>query len=144
MRTDPKSIGERSEAQVVSALLKHGKTILTPFGDNQRYDMVIDEGGRFYRVQCKTGRLRDGAVEFSTCSSQAHRGKGRQSYRGQIEFFAVYCPDNDRTYLVPVDSVPVTLGILRVEAPRNGQLKGVRQAAPYELTQALLSGLVPE
>jgi len=143
MRSDPKSIGERSEAQVVSALLKHGKVILTPFGDNQRYDMVVDEGGRFYRIQCKTGRIHRGAVEFPTCSSQSHRGRGKQDYRGQIEFFAVYCPDNDVVYVVPVEDVTTTLGVLRIEPPKNGQVKGVRLASRYELSENTLASFIP-
>ena len=143
MRTDPKSVGEQSEAQVVSALLKYGKTILVPFGDNQRYDMVIDEGGRFYRVQCKTGRLKSGSIDFPTCSSQVHRGKGRQSYRGQIEFFAVYCPDNEKVYLVPVDEVGLREGALRVDPVKNGQTKKIRLASDFELSQDLLSNFVP-
>jgi hypothetical protein len=93
-----KEIGNISEAQCIAALLKRGKIILMPFGDNQRYDFVTDEGdGIFCRYQCKTGRINNGCILFSTSSSQAHRGKGKQSYIGQIENFAVYCPDNDLT-----------------------------------------------
>ena len=33
--------------------------MLRPVGDNRRYDVVIENGGQFYRVQCKTARWRD-------------------------------------------------------------------------------------
>lgn len=131
--SNPKAVGERSEGMVLAALLRAGKVVLQPFGDNQRYDLVVDEGGKFIRVQCKTGRLKDGAIYFDACSSQAHRGKGKQDYRGQIEMFAIYFPDTDLVYMVPVDEVGRTCGMLRLEPSKNGQIKGVRLASSYLL-----------
>lgn len=127
---NPKAVGERTEAVVLAALVKRGKVVLLPFGDNQRYDLVVDENGIFTRIQCKTGRLVKGSVVFSTCSSQAHRSKGRQGYKGQAELFGVYCPDNDKVYLVPVDDVGVGYAYLRVD-PTNQP--NVRWAGQYEL-----------
>ena len=97
---NPKAVGERSEAIILAALLRAGYNPLLPaFTDNQRYDFVLDMGdGRFLRVQAKTGRLleAEGIIVFPTSSSQTHRGRGRQDYRGQADYFAVYCPDLDR------------------------------------------------
>jgi len=133
MRTDPKTIGERSEGMILAALLRAGKVVLSPFGDNQRYDLVVDEDGTFIRIQCKTGRVKDGALEFVTCSSQAHRGKGTQNYRGQADLFGVYSPDLDKVYLVPVGEVGTRQANLRLRPPRNGQVKNVRMAQDYEI-----------
>lgn len=134
LRPNPKSIGERSEGFVLSALFRAGYTVLVaPFSDNARYDLVLDLGDRFARVQVKTGRLVNGVVVFPTSSSQAHRGRGRQHYRGQCEFFAVYCSALDRTYLVPVDLAPAAGCKLRVEPSRNKQQRRVLWAADYEL-----------
>lgn len=140
---NPKAIGEKSEGQVISRLLRAGKTVLKPFGDNQRYDLVIDEGDRFVKVQCKTGRLRNGAVAFPTCSTYAHRGHGRLHYRGQVDVFAVYCPETDGCYLIPVDAVGTTRCALRVTKSRNGQAKNVRLAADFELVPAEIASTRP-
>ncbi len=129
----PKTVGERSEGMVLAALLRAGKVVLQPFGDNQRYDLVIDEDGTFIRVQCKTGRIQKGALYFDACSSQAHRGKGKQDYRGQADVFGVYSPELDGVYMVPVAEVGRTCGSLRLEPPKNGQKKGVRMADTYRL-----------
>ena len=53
-----KAIGTISESVVLSEFLKAGFPVLLPFGDNLRYDMVIEAGGRFLSVQCKTARYR--------------------------------------------------------------------------------------
>lgn len=129
-----KSIGEASEAMVIAALLRNRKVILQPFGDNQRYDLVIDEGGKFLRVQVKTGRIRDGAIIADTASTYAHRGGVRRGYRGQVELFAIYCPENDEAYLVPIDQAPGTSITLRLEPPKNGQATNVRWAKDFVLS----------
>ena len=59
-----------------------------PFGENCRYDLVLADGVRLTRVQCKTGRMRLGAVEFATASSYAHHPNEKPTqrhYRGQVD-----------------------------------------------------------
>ena len=137
MRENPKSVGERSEGMVLAALLRSGRVVLQPFGDNQRYDLVIDEGGgRFVRLQCKTAQLTKGVLRFNTCSSQTHKATGKRDYRGDIEAFAVYSPVLDKVYIVPVGEVGTGTGFLRLQAPKNNQTKGIRLAAQYELGAA--------
>lgn len=129
---NPKDKGDRSEAMILAVLLQAGKVVLQPFGDNQRYDLVIDDEGTFIRVQCKTGRVRDGVVRFNTCSSHHHRGKGWSDYRGQADVFGVYVPETSKVYLVPVEDVPLQRAHFRVDPARNGQEKGVRWGDKYE------------
>jgi len=133
MRASPKVQGEKSEGLILAALLRAGKVVLLPFGDNQRYDLVIDEHGKFVRVQCKTGRLRQGAINFKTCSSHEHRGKGTRNYYGQADLFGVYCPETDAVYFIPVEEVGTTRALLRVEPPKNNQKSKTRYADRYKL-----------
>jgi PD-(D/E)XK endonuclease len=56
----------------MTALHEGGFTVLVPFGENLRYDLAIDNGSRLARVQCKTGRLRAGAIRSNVCSTYAH------------------------------------------------------------------------
>ena len=113
-----------------------GYAFFVPFGENTRYDLVIDDGERLARVQCKTGRLRTGAVRFAVCSSYAHHPnpKLRRDYQGEIDYFAVYCPETDGVYLVPIEDVPTReLGALRVSPPRNGQTAARPTCRGYEI-----------
>jgi len=73
--------GERSEAIIIARLLEIGYDVLTPFGDNQRYDLVIeDANGRFWRVQCKMGWMDEGksVIKFATASSYNHTMKNKR------------------------------------------------------------------
>lgn len=116
---------------MLSALVSEGYPVLLPFGDNQRYDMVVEVGGLFVTVQCKTGRLRDGAVLFRTCSSTAHRGGGQESYRGQVDVFGVYCHELRAVYFIRVEDVGASSCALRVVPATNSQVRHVRHAGDY-------------
>lgn len=129
-------IGEASRWQIIAALTRRGKQLLLPVGDHLRYDLAIDEEGTILRVQCKTGRLRNGVVSFATCSIDSRSKKGttiRRSYRGEIELFGVYCPDNGKCYLVPVGKVGLNECRLRIAPPRNGQKTRICWAEDYEI-----------
>lgn len=139
----PKDKGDRTTLAVMLALREAGFAVLTPFGENTRYDLVIDDGDKLSRIQCKTGRLRGGAVLFSTCSCYGHHmnpGTSRRDYHGQIEYFAVYCAETGWVYLIPIESMPTkSAGSLRVEPPQNNQRRCVRWAADYELLQLAMA-----
>src|SRR5437868_3907397 len=73
----PKAIGDRSQLVAMLALRRAGFDLSVPFGENTRYDLVIDDGKSLARVQCKTGRFRKGAVVWNVCSSNAHHPNPR-------------------------------------------------------------------
>lgn len=133
--THPVDIGLRGEAAIWGRLVKHGYAVLLPCGVNQRYDLVIDDESRgFLRVQCKTGRLKNGAIQVRTCSTRSNTRSARsRGYSGEVELFGVYCPENDGVYIVPAGEVPRREMLLRVDEPRRGQGKHVRWAKKYEL-----------
>ncbi len=133
---DTSRIGEISRWQIVAALTRRGKQLLLPVGDHLRYDLAIDDEGTFLRVQCKTGRLRNGVVRFLTCSIDSRNRNGKticRGYRGEAELFGVYCPDNGKCYLVPVETVPTLKAFLRIDPPRNGQKTRILWAEDYEV-----------
>ncbi len=138
----PKAIGDRTEAHILAALVDAYPDVLLPWGENSRYDLVIDTGTDFIRVQCKTGRLRAGAISFRPYSSTYHhptyagRGKAdfcQHDYRGEADVFGVYCRDTGGVYLVPVGEVGRAAVSLRVAPTRNNQRRGIRWAADYQV-----------
>jgi hypothetical protein len=130
----PVDVGQRTEAAILSELVRRGYSVLLPFGVNQRYDLVLDLDGEFVRAQCKTGRLQRGAVQFPTRSIRTNRKAIlKRGYLGQADIFLVHCPENNQIYAVPVDQAPGDCMALRVERPLNGQARRIRWARDYEL-----------
>ena len=133
----PKDVGDRSTLAVMFALQAAGYSLYVPFGENTRADLIIDDGERLQRVQCKTGRLRKGCVVFKVCSAYAHHphpAVPKRDYRGEVDCFAVYCRETGGVYLVPIEDLDIGWAAsLRVEAAKNNQRRGIRNAARYEV-----------
>jgi len=89
----------------MAALYEAGYGLYVPFGENTRCDLIIERGDELLRVQCKTGRLRQGAVRFKVCSVDAHHPNPKIRFRtsdGEIDAFGVFCPETACVYLVPM------------------------------------------
>src|SRR5258708_1010032 len=136
-KRDTNSIGDISEAAIITRFLQLGYVVLSPYGGNQRYDLVIEDAdGQFWRVQCKTARIQDNGtvVAFDTANHNV-TGKKRDwlHYRGQCDYFAVYCERLHKVYLIQVDQVGTTCAVLRLTPRKNNQDKYILWAKDYEL-----------
>jgi len=133
-----KFVGDVSEAKVIAAFVEAGYSVSIPFGENHRYDLVVELGNVLSRVQVKTGRVRKGAIIFNCSSSHTHRnGPHSRTYQGEVEFFAVYCPDTANVYLIPSPEISDAFRwSLRIAHAKNGQRKRIREASLYALDAA--------
>ena len=132
----PVDVGTRSEAAVLLRLIDLGYDVLVPHGANHRYDLVLDQGDHLVRVQCKTGRMRNGAIEFSPQSVRSNTKQVlTRPYDGEADYFAVYCRTNDGVYLIPCAEVTRGHNRLRLEPPANSQRKRIRWAGDYVLAK---------
>lgn len=131
------SIGEISESAIITRFLQLGYGVYAPFGGKQRYDLVVeDREGQFWRVQCKTARIQDNSstIVFDTANhNYALKNKQWKPYRGQCDYFAVYCAALNKIYLLPVDQVGMVSARLRLVPAKNNQEKNIRWAKNYEL-----------
>ena len=132
----PVDVGLRTEGAILGELVRRGYQVLLPFGQNQRYDLVLDMDGSFMRAQCKTGRLRNGCVIFSAQSVRSNTRKAVfRHYKEDVELFLVHCPETDRIYAIPIEEVTRSHGTLRIDPTSNGQEKYVRWARDFELPE---------
>src|SRR5689334_10496972 len=112
----PVDVGLRSEVALTNAFIQLGYAVFLPVGHNHRCDLLLEIGDGFLRVQCKTGRLREGVIRFNTVSTRSNRcDTVRRGYTGEIDGFAVWCPQNGQGYYVPVGDVAAGIGTLRVD-----------------------------
>jgi hypothetical protein len=131
--------GNLSEAKILAALVEAGYIVSEPFGDGHKYDYVIDDGVTLQRLQCKTGRLKRGCVEFNAYSVAGNSNGKRQGYSNLADVFGVYCPDNEQVDLVPVSQVGVGPVLLRIDPAQNNQQKRVRWAGEYGIAPIIPS-----
>ena len=128
--------GDIAELRVAARLLETGRHVLKPFGDCTRYDLVIDDDGRFYRVQVKTAQWYgddEAVIVFPSCSASSPTNGPKRGYHGEADYFGVFFPPLSKVYLVPVSECGATEVKLRLKPAKNNQLKGTRYAAQYEI-----------
>lgn len=134
---DTRTAGDVAEAAVLHALTAAGLVVLTPFGRFGPYDLVVETApGTFVRVQVKSGRIRNGCVEFNCCGTDHGRGVG--SYAGRADVFAVHVHATGEQFVVPVAQARATRMYLRLTPPANNQVRGVRFARDHRLQDWVL------
>ena len=133
-----------AETAIVHEAVKYGLCVLRPFSD-ERYDLVLDVGGRFVRLQCKWARRRNEVVVVVCHSNRrAPEGFRRRTYSGgETDVIAAYCPDVNCCYFIPASIFSGRSQLhLRLEGTRNNQRRGIHWARDYEFEATLgsLSG----
>lgn len=138
---NPKAKGELTQAIVVAALLKRGVSVSVPYGDNQRYDLILDVSGKLLKAQVKTSVYDgvSGKIFFPVCSSYAHRGGKRKSYHGSVNCFLTYSPETRKVYMIPIKRVRTTSMTLRLRPSANNQSVGVNMASDFHLSKVLIN-----
>ena len=91
--------GEWAELQFMAKAAKYGLRISKPWGELARYDMVIETGGRFVRVQIKsTMHLRSKGCYV--CGIRPCK-TSKPYQRGEFDFVAAYVIPKDVWYIIP-------------------------------------------
>ena len=135
-----KQKGNITEIECMLAFLKLGYNVLTPYGDCERYDFVVDIQNMLYKIQVKTANINhieDGYIEFQTSNKTTRNGTFvRHRYtKEEIDYFMT-CYQG-QCYLIPVEECSALEKRLRFIPPKNGQTKGITFATEYELEKVV-------
>lgn len=96
---DAKLRGEWAELRFMARAAEHGLSVSKPFGDSQRYDVTVENKGRFLRVQVKSTMSCRGKGYICTL------GKSRLPHytTGDLDFFAIYVIPAEAWYIIPAE-----------------------------------------
>lgn len=139
---DTKQKGNLTELKCLVFFVENGFEVSVPYGENSRYDMILDYKGKLLKIQCKTCHVSQGTEEqpetimFATCSMRYNGSGPKRVYysKDEIDYFAtVY---KDKVYLVPVEECSADKK-LRFVPPSNGQRVGISFAEDYEALKVL-------
>lgn len=126
-------LGDIAEVSVIKKALQKGWQVAKPFGNAYKYDLIINDGAGFKRVQIKHMRLKNGILYRETTHRHYKNGKydNTQYQKDEIDLFAFYSKDLDKIYIMPfTEKVSISL---RIEPPKNNQKKDILYAKDFEL-----------
>ena len=114
-------------------LFEQGFTICMPQTEHAPFDLAVYRDGEFRRVQVKYrtvdkyGKI---DVKFSTCWTD---GRGTHTVpidKSEVDLYCIYCPNTDECYYLDPDKFGSN-ATLRVNKPKNGQMKRIKFASDY-------------
>ena len=133
---NPSQWGAVAEAAITLEAVKLDIPVWRPVAEGGRYDLVFELHGQLLRVQCKIARRRGAVINVAARTSRRVRGGYlRGTYTpDEIDAVAAYCPENDRSYLIPIAKIPRSGWFsLRLAPAKNNQKRGLNWASEYEL-----------
>jgi hypothetical protein len=130
--------GALAEAIAVKEMIKRGYDILTPNTHAVPFDFVAHKDGELVKVQVKgkvpvKGKLRD--IKLIRNPFQNTKGtKVPRPYTSKdFDIMLVVDLDTEIVYTIPFDEFEGKNMTLRLDAPKNGQVKGIRLAEDFLL-----------
>lgn len=140
-----KKLGNLTELQCMTYLYGLGYSISIPFGNADKYDLILDINDKLYKIQIKHSSLyvdlngEPDYIKFK-CTWQSHNttGYSKTKYQAnEIDFFATFY--NNQCYLIPQNECS-NEKTLRIQPPKNGQRKGISFLEDY-LAEEVISKL---
>ena len=104
MELTSKEKGNLTELQCLMSFYELGHKVSIPYGENCRYDFILDVNGTLLKIQVKTSHKDKEKESFTfKCRSVTGRGEVKHaSYsKEEIDYFATYW--DNKVYLVPVE-----------------------------------------
>jgi len=90
--------GEQAEAAFLNKATSLGLNVARPWGDSERYDLIVDSGRRLWRVQVKSTQCQyEGKFSYRINAW----GCGVFYTEEDIDFLAVYIVPLDLWYIIP-------------------------------------------
>lgn len=96
-----KAKGAQTELECITYLHGLGYNISIPWGDNARYDFILDVKHKLYKIQCKTSLKKEEGIYKFQC------------------------------YLIPIEETSRREKVMRFIPPKNNQHKKVTFANEY-------------
>lgn len=134
---DNKQIGNLTELQCITRFYELGYSVSIPYGDSEKYDMILDYNGCLLKLQCKHAKefYENEDLSYLKIKTSWQSGYTKtQQYKThkytdqEIDYFVTFF--QGKNYLIPVNECS-TEKRLRILPPKNGQTKGVSFLKDY-------------
>ena len=114
--------GLTTELICMQKFIELGYIVSVPYGNNSRYDLLVDNGTTIWKVQCKTAKLNEnGSYTIQTCNKVSTTTQRRVKHytKDEIDFIASVI--QNQLVIIPVELIEKTASkVFRTELPKYG------------------------
>jgi len=121
--------GDVAELAVAKKLMADGWKILFPYGEDHRYDLVVEKANRFVKIQVKYVTPKNGAIDINCQSSNNWSILPYNSE--EIDVIAAYNSKNEEIYFVSALEMNHRSFKLRIEGAKNNQKSKIHLAKNF-------------
>ena len=114
--------GITTELIVAQKFIEKGYIVSIPYGNNSRYDMIVDTDTDCYRIQVKHASLNDnGSYTVNTSNTVSTITKNARKYYSKNDVDFIVSVIEDQLVVIPVEMIEHSQSkIFRTELPKFG------------------------
>lgn len=114
--------GITTELIVAQKFIEKGYIVSIPYGNNSRYDMIVDTDTDCYRIQVKHASLNDnGSYTVNTSNTVSTTTKNTRKYYSKNDIDFIVSIIEDQLVVIPVEMIEHSQSkIFRTELPKFG------------------------
>lgn len=114
--------GITTELICMQKFIELGYIVSVPYGNNSRYDLLIDNGKTIWKIQCKTASLNEnGSYTIQTCNKVSTSTQRRTKHYTKDEIDFIVSLIDNQLVVIPVEFVEnSTARSFRVKPPKYG------------------------
>ena len=114
--------GITTELIVAQKFIEKGFIVSIPYGNNSRYDMIVDTDTDCYRIQVKHASLNDnGSYTVNTSNTVSTTTKYSRKYYSKNDVDFIVSVIEDQLVVIPVEMIEHSQSkIFRTELPKFG------------------------
>lgn len=141
---ETKRLGNLGELKALAKFAEYAIPVYVPYGEAEKIDFIAQFDNKLNRIQVKSAEnIIDDKIKFGLRSTAINTVKSKTHIYNdaEIDYFVLYCKQNDSLYILSIQEAPATEACLRVVAPKSNQTKNIRMANDY-LLDSFLQNLV--
>lgn len=131
--------GNVGYAKVLAKFVQLEVPVYTPFVEGYAADLVAEFGGKLNKIQIKTTeKVHEGThMKWKVTRQDGYHGNKIQYEEGEVDYFAVYCIENDVLCLLPFDQVPKSELIIHLDSYEGTRTKTMKFVQDFTFERAI-------
>lgn len=137
---DKQICGITTELLVAQKFIELGFIVSVPYGNNSRYDMIVDTDKARYRIQVKHASLNEnGSYTIQTCNSVSTTSRHERKYYTKEDVDFIVSIIENQLVVIPVELVEKSASkIFRTVLPAYGPKTTCNLITDYTVDKYLL------
>lgn len=132
--------GITTKLACMQKFIELGYIVSVPYGNNSRYDLLVDNGKKIWKIQCKTAKLcNNGSYNINTCNKITNTNKTKTKHytKNEVDFIASII--EEQLVIIPVELIENSTGKrFRTELPKSGSISNCNLIKDFTVEKYLI------